>query len=199
MHQFLSGLRIILLDNYDSFTYNLADYLAQAGAKIKVLRNDAFVLNELDISHVDGVVLSPGPSTPEKSGLLMPFIEKFADSKPFLGVCLGFQALGLHFGARLVHGREPVHGKSSEIECMAHSMYAHIPLRHRVGRYHSLCLADMPDSLLLTASTKDDKVPMAFAHKTLPIWAVQYHPEAIYTEFGLQFIRNWVNSLKSID
>lgn len=189
-------MKILLLDNYDSFTYNLADYLFRTGVEVHVVRNDQFSFSTLDISPYSGVLLSPGPSTPENAGLLMPFIEKFAGQLPILGVCLGFQALGIFYGARLVRGREPVHGKSSEIHCDEHTMYIGIPLRHHVGRYHSLCLENIPDCLLLTARTADG-VPMAFAHKSLPVWGVQYHPEAIYTEFGLQFIRNWVNSLKS--
>jgi anthranilate synthase component 2 len=189
-------LKILLLDNYDSFTYNLADYLARSGARVEVIRNDMFSVDTLNLETFSGVVISPGPSTPEKAGALMPFLGKFSDRIPILGVCLGFQALGMHFGAHLVHGKEPVHGKSSEITCIEHPMYARIPHRHRVGRYHSLCLEDIPECLVLTASTNDG-VPMAFAHRSLPIWAVQYHPEAVYTEFGLQFIRNWVNSLKS--
>lgn len=189
-------MKILLLDNYDSFTYNLADYLHRSGADVEVIRNDQFSLETLQITAYSGVLISPGPSTPENAGLLMPFLEKYTDRIPVLGVCLGFQALGIHFGARLIRGKEPVHGKSSEISCIQHPMYQGIPLRHRVGRYHSLCLDEIPGSLLLTASTTD-QVPMAFAHRTLPIWGVQYHPEAVYTEFGLQFIRNWVNSLKS--
>lgn len=189
-------MKILLLDNYDSFTFNLADYLFQSGADVDVVRNDQFSLDTLEIDGYSGVLVSPGPSTPENAGLLMPFIEKFAEKAPILGVCLGFQALGIHYGARLIQGKEPVHGKSSEITCIQHAMYTGIPLRHRVGRYHSLCLENIPECLLLTASTSDG-VPMAFAHKTLAIWGVQYHPEAVYTEFGLLFIRNWVNSLKS--
>lgn len=189
-------MKILLLDNYDSFTYNLADYLSRSGTEVEIVRNDAFSVETMDIRSFSGVVISPGPSTPEKAGMLMPFLKKFSDEIPILGVCLGFQAIGVHFGARLIRGKEPVHGKSSEISCIQHPMYAHIPLRHRVGRYHSLCLEAIPHSLTLTATTADG-VPMAFAHKSLPIWAVQYHPEAVYTEFGLQFIRNWVNSLKT--
>ncbi|HCS19777.1 MAG TPA: aminodeoxychorismate/anthranilate synthase component II [Bacteroidetes bacterium] len=187
---------MLLLDNYDSFTYNLADYLFRSGAEVDVLRNDQFSLEALQIERFAGVMISPGPSTPENAGLLMPFLEKYADQIPVLGVCLGFQALGILYGASLTAGREPVHGKSSEINCITHAMYEGIPLRHRVGRYHSLCLDNMPDCLELTASTAD-AVPMAFAHRSLPIWGVQYHPEAVYTEFGLRFIQNWVNSLKS--
>lgn len=189
-------MKILLLDNYDSFTYNLADYLIRSGVEVEVIRNDQFSLETLELTPFSGVLISPGPSTPENAGLLMPFLEKFAERIPVLGVCLGFQALGIYYGARLIRGREPVHGKSSEITCIQHPMYANIPLRHRVGRYHSLCLENIPDCMVLTANTADG-VPMAFAHKSLPIWGVQYHPEAVYTEFGLRFIQNWVNSLKS--
>lgn len=195
MHQCISSLKILLIDNYDSFTFNLADYLARAGAELLILRNDAFELDDPRFLEMDAAVLSPGPSVPDKAGLLMPFVQRFSEKLPILGVCLGFQALGIHFGAKLEQSAVPVHGKSSEISCLEHPMYAGIPNRHRVGRYHSLRLSSMPDSLQITAQTKDE-IPMAFAHHKLAIWAVQYHPEAVLTEFGLPFIRNWMNMVK---
>jgi len=195
VHQRISRLKILLIDNYDSFTFNLADYLARAGAELLILRNDAFEMDDPRFSDTDAVVLSPGPSKPKNAGQLMPFIEHFVGQKPMLGVCLGFQALGIHFGAQLVPSDIPVHGKSSEIDCTAHPMYAGIPRRHRVGRYHSLRLTSLPETLQITAQTKDE-IPMAFAHKHFPIWAVQYHPEAVLSEFGLPFIRNWMNLVK---
>lgn len=188
-------MKILLIDNYDSFTYNLADYLARAGAELLILRNDAFELNDSRFPNLDGVVLSPGPSTPENAGLLMPFIKQFENQLPMLGVCLGFQALGIHFGAELVKSGVPVHGKSSEIVCQPHAMYESIPQRHRVGRYHSLRLENIPDVLSVISETSDG-IPMAFAHRTKPIWAVQYHPEAVLTEYGMPFIRNWMQSVK---
>lgn len=160
-----------------------------------ILRNDAFSLDDPRILEMDGVVLSPGPSSPENAGLLMPFIERYAEQLPILGVCLGFQALGIHFGAKLIQSSVPVHGKSSEINCSEHRMYEGIPSRHRVGRYHSLRLEQLPEELKLTATTQDD-IPMAFAHEKLAIWAVQYHPEAVLSEFGLPFIRNWIKLVK---
>jgi len=193
--QCISSLKILLLDNYDSFTFTLADYLARAGAALLILRNDAFSLEDSRLLEMDGIVLSPGPSKPENAGLLMPFVERFAEQKPILGVCLGFQALGIHFGAALELAAVPVHGKSSEITCESHSMYKGIPSRHRVGRYHSLRLSTIPDTLQITAQTQDG-IPMAFAHRKHSIWAVQYHPEAVLTEFGLPFIRNWMNLVK---
>lgn len=188
-------MKILLIDNYDSFTYNLADYISRCGVEVVILRNNVFNIEEIKLSDFDGVVLSPGPSIPENAGLLMPFIQRFATDIPILGVCLGFQALGIHFGARLVRGEVPVHGKSSEIVCLAHMMYQDIPSRHQVARYHSLCLTDLPNCLLITAQTREG-IPMAFAHQSLPIWGVQYHPEAVLSEFGLHFIRNWVEMLK---
>lgn len=188
-------MKILLIDNYDSFTYNLADYLARAGAELLILRNDAFELEDPRFKNMDGVVLSPGPSTPENAGMLMPFIQQFESQLPMLGVCLGFQALGIHFGAKLSKAQVPVHGKSSEIVCEPHAMYADIPQRHRVGRYHSLRLVDIPEELKVISETHDG-IPMAFAHQKKPIWAVQYHPEAVLTEYGMPFIRNWMQTVK---
>lgn len=190
------SVNILLFDNYDSFTYNLADYLSMAGASLQVIRNDDYTAEQLSQLSFDAAVLSPGPSTPLNAGQLMPFIETWCKDKPMLGVCLGFQALGMHFGAELTHSKLPVHGKTSTIRCTAHAMYEGIPVSHKVCRYHSLQLADLPGSLELTAVTGDG-LPMAFSHREFPIWAVQYHPEAILTEYGHEYIRNWMKMARA--
>ncbi|MBI1221595.1 MAG: aminodeoxychorismate/anthranilate synthase component II [Bacteroidetes bacterium] len=184
-------MKIFLLDNFDSFTYNLVDYLLREGAEVEVKRNNEHIP---DLSGFDGIVLSPGPSRPESSGNLLPLIEAYHNQLPILGICLGFQAIGEFFGARLIRLPEPVHGKSSEIVCSRHPMYSGIPERHQVARYHSLCLENLPEELELTSETRT-KIPMGIAHREWPIWAVQYHPEAVLSEYGLVFIRNWINSL----
>jgi anthranilate synthase component 2 len=184
-------VKVLLFDNYDSFTYNLADYLITEGAELLVIRNDEYPPEEWDNMSFDAAVLSPGPSSPDKAGHLMKFIANWHTRKPLLGVCLGFQALGVHFGAELQHAAQPVHGKTSRIHCQEHPMYEGIPLSHDVCRYHSLRLGPIPDDLQTTAETAEG-IPMAFAHRKLPVWAVQYHPEAILTEHGHAYIRNWI-------
>lgn len=186
-------MKIFLLDNFDSFTYNLVDYLHRCGAEVVVKRNNE---DCGDLSGYDGIVLSPGPSIPENSGNLNQVISDYFGKVPMLGVCLGFQAIGQFLGAKLCRLEHPVHGKKSEISCVAHPMYLRIPERHFVARYHSLYLKNLPECLELTAETRD-KIPMAFAHKELPVWGVQYHPEAVLSEYGLIFIKNWLKSLNN--
>lgn len=188
-------MKILLIDNYDSFTYNLVDYLGRLGAELEVVRNDEFDLAGLELGRYQGVVISPGPSTPPNAGLLMPFIDAHIERIPILGVCLGFQAIGLHFGADLIESPVPFHGKRTEIICAAHPMYKGIPATHKVGRYHSLCLRNLPDILEVTAQTLDGLV-MSFSHRALPVWGVQYHPESILTEHGLIFLNNWLQFIK---
>ncbi len=189
-------MRIFLLDNYDSFTYNLADYLSVNGAEVDIMRNDEFEPETLTIEQYDGAVLSPGPSDPQHSGCLPEFIARYVETLPLLGVCLGYQALGQYFGARLLQASEPRHGKQSKIRSITHPMFSGIPAEHLVCRYHSLVLSDIPEQLEITAQTLDGE-PMAFAHRQLSIWGVQYHPEAILTEHGHQLIRNWLNLVSS--
>lgn len=185
---------ILLLDNYDSFTYNLCDYLLQTGVNCHVLRNDAFRLDELDLRTVDGIVLSPGPKKPEDAGLMMSLIEKYHRDKPMLGVCLGHQALGAFFGARLSKANEPMHGKTSQITHNGHWLFKDIPTRFEVMRYHSLLLDSLPDVLQPIAISENGEL-MALAHQSLPLTGVQFHPESILTAHGLRLIQNWVDSI----
>jgi anthranilate synthase/aminodeoxychorismate synthase-like glutamine amidotransferase len=183
---------VLLLDNYDSFTYNLNDYLLQLGAEVLVVRNDQLTLDEIKKLEISALVISPGPGRPEQSGILMEVLNYYINSIPILGICLGHQAIGLHFGAYLTKAPKPMHGKVSKITTINHPMWEDIDKYHLVCRYHSLALSlPLPKSLMVSAMS-DDGVVMALAHNKLPIWGLQYHPEAILTENGLVLLKNWL-------
>jgi anthranilate synthase/aminodeoxychorismate synthase-like glutamine amidotransferase len=188
-------LKLLLLDSFDSFTYTLADYLRQVGAEVLVRRNDV-PLAELLPLQVQGVVLSPGPGSPATAGNLLAVIEAYHQLLPMLGVCLGQQALGEFFGASLRRAARPWHGKVSDIELVGNDPWlAGLPRRQPVTRYHSLALdaSTLPASLLPLAFTTDaDRELMALRHATLPLYGVQFHPEALLTTHGLQWLANWV-------
>ncbi|MBT8327280.1 MAG: aminodeoxychorismate/anthranilate synthase component II [Bacteroidia bacterium] len=184
---------LLLLDNYDSFTYNLYDYFLQCGAECEVIRND-----ELDVSTVlskyKGIIISPGPGTPENAGCTMEILEKFSDKLPIFGVCLGLQAIGQFYGATLKKANYPMHGKVSEVNCTVnHPLFKSITPPLEVCRYHSLIVEDFEElPINVIAETENGEV-MAIEHQTLPIWAVQFHPESILTPQGLKLIRNWLS------
>ncbi|WP_299825786.1 aminodeoxychorismate/anthranilate synthase component II [uncultured Pontibacter sp.] len=182
---------LLLLDNFDSFTYNLVDYFGRAGVEAKVVRNDV-PLEELKQLPVKAVVLSPGPGTPAKAGNLMDVIHYYHEKVPMLGICLGHQALGEFFGATLEKGIKPMHGKVSEIICETDPIFKGIPPKTNVVRYHSLVLRQTPESITPLAHTTEGEL-MAFKHKTLPLYALQFHPEAALTTYGLQMLQNWVS------
>ncbi|RAK64108.1 anthranilate synthase component II [Hymenobacter edaphi] len=191
-------MRLLLLDNFDSFTYNLLDYLQQLGAEVVVRRNDT-PLPELLALEFDAVVLSPGPGTPRAAGVMMELLAAVHERVPVLGVCLGHQALGEFFGAELRRGARPMHGKVSEIELNTESnqtseaLFEGLPARIPVTRYHSLVLSQLPAALLPLARTTDPAAElMALRHRTLPLYGVQFHPEALLTPHGLALLRNWV-------
>ncbi len=185
-------MTILLLDNYDSFTYNLYDYLQQAGADCTVVRNDALELLAFEPGDFDGVVLSPGPKRPQDAGMLPRLIAAWHQRLPMLGICLGMQALGEFFGARLVKSEPPMHGKTSTVRHNGHPMFTGIPMLFSAMRYHSLILQNLQKTPLNGVAYTDDGALMALAHRELPLWGVQFHPESILTESGLQLITNWV-------
>lgn len=190
-------MKILLIDNYDSFTYNLYDYLLQAGADCQVLRNDALSLRSLSARQYDAFVLSPGPKRPADAGLMPFLIERFYERVPMLGICLGHQALGEFFGAKLVHAAQPVHGKTAEIKQVGgHPLFEGIPERFRVMRYHSLVLESLDDTPLLPLAHTTTGEIMALAHRDLPLAGVQYHPESVLTEHGLKLLKNWLTWVK---
>lgn len=188
---------ILLFDNYDSFTYNLLDLVKQLNAPVKVVRNDEFTLSEIISLRPTALLISPGPGRPEQSGILMELLKHYHSKIPILGVCLGMQAIGLHFGAKLVHATQPMHGKTSRIEHTNHIMFKNVPLQTEMMRYHSLILKDLPNELEVTAFTNTGEI-MGIAHKKLPIWAVQFHPESILSKDGPLIIGNWISHFQLI-
>ncbi|MBD2753572.1 anthranilate synthase component II [Spirosoma validum] len=185
-------MKLLVVDNFDSFTYMLVDYLQQAGATCRVVRNNES-LRYLTESSVDAVVLSPGPGTPQQAGRLLDVIDHYHQQVPMLGICLGHQALGEYFGANLTHAQQPMHGKVSAIQTLTDDvLWSGLPVAFNVTRYHSLVLTDLPPQLVSLAITEQQEV-MAMRHQFLPVWGVQFHPEAALTQYGLQIIKNWID------
>jgi anthranilate synthase/aminodeoxychorismate synthase-like glutamine amidotransferase len=186
---------LLVVDNYDSFTYNLVQYLGELGADMRVVRND-----EVTVDHVenelkpDKILISPGPGTPDKAGITLSIIERFAGKLPILGVCLGHQAIGQHFGGSVVRAPEPVHGKPVSVAHDGKTIFQGIPQNFNAGRYHSLVVSrnTVPDCLEISAESPDGLV-MAMRHKNLPIEGVQFHPESILTEHGKQLLQNFLS------
>jgi anthranilate synthase component 2 len=182
---------VLLIDNFDSFSYILADYFRQLGKELFVARND-IPLDELKVHHWEALILSPGPGVPSAAGNLMDILDYYAGKIPVLGICLGHQAIGEYFGASLEKGRFPVHGKVHQVfKRKSHEILQNLPEVFSVTRYHSLILKNLPDDLEGILETQSGEL-MAFVHKTLPIMGIQYHPEAHLTEFGLEIIKGWM-------
>lgn len=181
----------MLLDNFDSFTYILADYFLQLGANLTVLRNDVS-LQEICANQWDAIVLSPGPGKPENSGVMPELIHHFHQQVPILGICLGHQALGEYFGATLTHAIAPMHGKISKISILENPIFEGIPNEYDVVRYHSLILKNITSPLAPIAYSTDGEV-MGIVHVDLPIYGFQFHPEAALTQHGLTLLGNWLN------
>jgi anthranilate synthase/aminodeoxychorismate synthase-like glutamine amidotransferase len=180
-------MNVLVVDNYDSFTYNLVQYLGELGSEVEVLRNDVDALLERE---PDRVIVSPGPCTPDDAGLSMQAVRRFGDGgTPVLGVCLGHQSLAQEFGGRVVRG-EPVHGKTAEMDHDGRTIYAGLESPLVVGRYHSLVVEDLPDVLEVSARAGD--VVMGVRHAELPIEGVQFHPESVLTPHGKQMLRNFL-------
>ena len=188
----------MVIDNYDSFTYILVDYLRQLGADCRVYRNDEITLAEATTFSCAGIVLSPGPKAPEDAGILMDLIAARHATTPLLGICLGHQAIGEYFGAPLRRAHEPRHGKTSTIEVTDHPLWAGLPRRFNVMRYHSLLLDNLENTDLLPLAYSDAGELMALAHRTYPCWGVQFHPESILTEHGLAMLDNWLKTLPAV-
>ncbi|MBI1193813.1 MAG: aminodeoxychorismate/anthranilate synthase component II [Bacteroidetes bacterium] len=184
---------VLLLDNYDSFAFNLLDYLLQLGWNVEVRQNDRIDAQGVLDMAPQAVVISPGPRRPAQAGQLMPILRAVQDHVPVLGICLGHQALGECFGARLVHGAEPVHGKTAQVFHNGDALFAGLPNPFPVMRYHSLVLEDVRAPLRVVASTEPDGcgVVMALRHTEKPLWGLQFHPESIGTPDGLNILRNW--------
>lgn len=182
---------ILLLDNYDSFTYNLCDYILQLGADCTVKRNDEISLTEIEKLNPEAIIISPGPCTPKDSGITMKVVERFVETIPLLGICLGFQAIGEFFGASLQKADLPMHGKTSEL-FHDDEIFENIPQKIKVMRYHSLVLNNLESTPLKVIANTNENIPMAFRHSFLPIYGFQFHPESILTEYGIEMMRNWL-------
>jgi anthranilate synthase/aminodeoxychorismate synthase-like glutamine amidotransferase len=184
---------ILLLDNYDSFTYNLAQYLGQMGQELVVRRNDQITLDDVAALHPDRIVISPGPCTPKEAGISVPLIQRFADELPILGVCLGHQAIGAAFGGRVVRAQTIMHGKTSEIRHDEKTIFEKLPNPFVATRYHSLIVErdSLPEDLAISAET-DEGTIMGLRHKSLPIEGVQFHPESVLTSAGYHLLENFL-------
>ena len=187
---------ILVIDNYDSFTFNLVHYLMELGAEVKVVRNDAVTASEAIASNAAGFLISPGPCTPNEAGVSLDLVAACADAgRPLLGVCLGHQAIGQHFGGRVVRGGL-MHGKTSPVDHDSTGVFAGLPSPFTATRYHSLIVEDIPGSLVINATSEtpglDGTAVMGFRHETLPIHGVQFHPESIATEHGHELLANFL-------
>ena len=184
---------VLMLDNYDSFTWNLVQYLGELGAAVKVVRNDAMLLDDIEALHPERIVISPGPCTSNEAGVSVPVVRRFAGRVPILGVCLGHQAIGQAFGARIVRAQRVMHGKLSSVVHDERGVFAGVPSPFNATRYHSLAVerASLPEVLDVTATADDGEI-MAIRHRELPIEGVQFHPEAILTEHGRKLLENFL-------
>lgn len=187
--------KIVIIDNYDSFTYNLVHYFEALEANITVFRNNEFYIEELEV--FDGIVLSPGPGIPSEAGLTMDVLKTYSKTKNILGVCLGLQAIGEYFGATLINLPKVYHGIATSIYVEKESLiYTNLPNSFKVGRYHSWALdpQTIPENITVTATDEEGNI-MSIEHTSLPIQAVQFHPESILTEYGKELLNNWLISL----
>ncbi len=189
------GLSILLVDNYDSFTYNLYQYLCELGAEVRVARNDEITVEEIEGLALDGIVISPGPSRPENAGISMEVIRRFGPELPILGVCLGHQSIGLVYGGEVITV-EPVHGKKSAVDHRSQGVFEGLATPLEAGRYHSLAVAreSLPDVLEVTATSSDGLV-MGLRHREYRVEGIQFHPESILTADGMAMLANWLRSL----
>ena len=185
---------ILVLDNYDSFTYNLVQYLGELGASLDVIRNDAVTLDDISRARPERIVISPGPGRPEDAGVTMNVIRHFGEKTPILGVCLGHQAIGAVFGGSVVRASVPMHGKTSTIEHDGRGLFSGITEPFVASRYHSLVVAEkgLPAELEITARTKEDGTIMGLRHRRWPVHGVQFHPESILTGEGRRILRNFL-------
>lgn len=185
---------ILVIDNYDSFTYNLVQYLGELGSEVRVVRNDAASIESISALQPARIVISPGPGRPEHAGITMDVIRQLGSSIPILGVCLGHQAIGAVFGGAVVRASTPMHGKTSTIEHDGRGVFAGIDGPFVASRYHSLVVSDdgLPAELEVTARTREDRTIMGLRHRQRPIHGVQFHPESILTGEGMRLLRNFL-------
>lgn len=191
----MKNRNILIIDNYDSFTYNLVHLVNELGLQCEVWRNDRFEISEVDA--FDKIILSPGPGIPSEAGLLLEVIEKYSPSKSIFGVCLGQQAIAEVFGGKLYNLKQPMHGIATPIKVSdkEERLFLNLPDSFKVGRYHSWVVDEnaIPDTLEITAIDETDNSVMALRHKTLDVRGVQFHPESVLTEFGMEMMQNWLS------
>ncbi|WP_446809439.1 anthranilate synthase component II [Methylomonas sp. 2BW1-5-20] len=194
----MSGVRLVMVDNYDSFTYNLVQYFGELGAEVVVVRNDEVTVEDIEALRPDKIVISPGPCTPKEAGISVETIHRYAGKYPILGVCLGHQSIGYAFGGNIIHAKQIMHGKTSPVYHQDAGVFKGLSNPFTATRYHSLVIeqTSLPDCLEVTAWTQDetgniDEI-MGVRHKTLDIEGVQFHPESILTEHGHDMLRNFL-------
>ncbi len=189
----MSRIKLLMVDNYDSFTYNIVQYFGELGAEVEVFRNDEITLEGIAARNPDRLVISPGPCSPAEAGISVAAIQHFAGRLPILGVCLGHQSIGAAFGGRIVRAQELMHGKTSVITTTQQGVFAGLPAQFTVNRYHSLAIerASCPKELAITAWTEDGEI-MGVRHRELAIEGVQFHPESILTEHGHAMLKNFL-------
>nr|WP_315225654.1 aminodeoxychorismate/anthranilate synthase component II [uncultured Albidiferax sp.] len=187
-------MKLLMIDNYDSFTYNIVQYFGELGADVEVVRNDEITLDEITARAPDRLVISPGPCSPKEAGISVAAIQHFAGKLPILGVCLGHQAIGAAFGGTIIRAQQLMHGKTSVITTTQQGVFAGLPEQFTVNRYHSLSIerSSCPADLEITAWTDDGEI-MGVRHKTLAIEGVQFHPESILTEHGHAMLKNFLD------
>ena len=190
----MSRIKLLMVDNYDSFTYNIVQYFGELGAEIEVYRNDEITLEGIAARNPDRLVISPGPCSPAEAGISVAAIQHFAGQLPILGVCLGHQSIGAAFGGKIVRAQELMHGKTSVITTTQEGVFANLPRQFTVNRYHSLAIerATCPEVLKITAWTDDGEI-MGVRHRELAIQGVQFHPESILTEHGHAMLKNFLD------
>lgn len=190
--------KILLIDNYDSFTYNLLQYLAELSAEVEVKRNDQITLEEIEARMPDGIVISPGPCTPREAGISIDLVKRFSGRVPILGVCLGHQSIAMAFGGEVDRAAEIMHGKTSEITHDQKGVFGEIPNPCVATRYHSLIVppATLPDELYVTATVKGEDTVMGIRHREHPTEGVQFHPESILTVDGHRLLQNFLDTIE---
>ncbi len=189
--------KLFMLDNYDSFTYNIVQYFGELGAEVIVARNDEITIEEIEAINPDLICVSPGPCTPNEAGISVELIKHFAGQIPILGVCLGHQSIGAAFGGNIIRAKQLMHGKTSSITHSGSDIFTDIPSPYTITRYHSLAIErdTLPECLEITAETEDGEI-MAVAHKELPIFGVQFHPESVLSEYGHELLNNFLKYAK---
>ncbi|RCW77554.1 anthranilate synthase component II [Saliterribacillus persicus] len=189
---------ILLIDNYDSFTYNLFQYISELGKEVEVIRNDRITIEEIKLKNPEAIILSPGPGTPEEAGICIDVVKELATTYPILGICLGHQAIGAAFGAEIVHANQIKHGKTSMIKHSNDEIFNYLEQPLEVMRYHSLMIPTnhTAKELLVTATAMDDGAIMAVKHSYLPVYGLQFHPESIGTKKGKKLLQNFFEAVR---